>query len=61
MRPWPMRSRSWRFEGLHEVPVVDAHGHVIGMITATDALRWVAQALGYVVPGVVPHRRSSKA
>lgn len=41
------------FEGLHEVPIVDSNSHVIGMITATDALRWVAQALGYVVPGVV--------
>lgn len=41
------------FEGLHEVPVVDKSSHVIGMITSTDALRWVAQALGYVVPG--PH------
>jgi CBS-domain-containing membrane protein len=39
------------FEGLHEVPVVDAEGRVIGMMTATDALRWVAQALGYVIPG----------
>jgi CBS-domain-containing membrane protein len=38
------------FEGLHEVPVVDANSHVIGMVTANDALRWVAQALGYVVP-----------
>lgn len=38
------------FEGLCEVPVVDADGRVIGMITATEALRWVAQALGYVVP-----------
>lgn len=41
------------FEGLHEVPIVDSNSHVIGMVTATDALRWVAQALGYVVPGVV--------
>jgi CBS-domain-containing membrane protein len=41
------------FEGLHEVPIVDADNHVIGMITATEALRWVAHALGYVVPGVV--------
>ena len=41
------------FEGLHEVPVVDARSHVIGMVTSTDALRWVAQSLGYVVPGVV--------
>jgi len=45
------------FEGLHEVPVVDAQSHVIGMVTSTDALRWVAQSLGYVVPGVVPPSR----
>lgn len=38
------------FERLHEVPVVDMHGHLIGMLTANDALRWVAGALGYVVP-----------
>lgn len=37
-------------EDLHEVPVVDAQSRVIGMITATDALRWVAQSLGYVLP-----------
>ena len=41
------------FEGLHEVPIVDAKGQVLGMITSTDALRWVAHALGYVVPGKV--------
>jgi CBS domain-containing protein len=39
------------FEGLHEVPIVDGKGQVLGMITATETLRWVAQALGYVVPG----------
>jgi CBS domain-containing protein len=38
------------FEELHEVPVVDAEARVIGMVTSTDALRWVAQALGYVAP-----------
>ena len=41
------------FEGLHEVPIVDSKSHVIGMITSTDVLRWVAQSLGYVVPGKV--------
>ena len=41
------------FEGLHEVPIVDAKSHVIGMVTSTDMLRWVAQSLGYVVPGKV--------
>lgn len=38
------------FERLHEVPVVDAGGRVLGMLTATDALAWIAGALGYVVP-----------
>jgi CBS domain-containing protein len=38
------------FEELHEVPVVDAEARVIGMVTSTDALRWVAKALGYVSP-----------
>jgi CBS-domain-containing membrane protein len=41
------------FEGLHEVPIVDAKSHVIGMVTSTGVLRWVAQTLGYVVPGKV--------
>lgn len=35
---------------IHEVPVVDNNARVIGMLTSTDALRWVAQALGYVLP-----------
>jgi hypothetical protein len=30
--------------------VVDAEARVIGMVTSTDALRWVAKALGYVSP-----------
>jgi CBS domain-containing protein len=44
------------FEGLHEVPIVDAKGRVLGMITAIEALRWVAQAVGYVLPGHVDAR-----
>lgn len=49
------------FEGLHEVPVVDAGSHVVGMITSTDALRWVAQSLGYVVPGGAKPAKAAKA
>jgi len=41
------------FEGLHEVPIVDHQSRVIGMFAATDALRWVAQALGYVMPDMI--------
>lgn len=37
-------------EAVHEVPIVDRDGRVVGMFTATDALRWVAQAMGYVLP-----------
>lgn len=41
------------FEGLHEVPIVDAKARVVGMITASEVLRWVASALGYVMAGKV--------
>jgi CBS domain-containing protein len=43
-------------EGLHEVPVVDARSQLIGMLSATDALRWVAQALGYAIPSPLDAR-----
>ena len=36
--------------GLREAPVVKEDGQVIGMVTATDLLRWVARDLGYVLP-----------
>lgn len=39
------------FGALQEVPVVDKDAQVIGMVTSTDALRWVAKSLGYVMPG----------
>lgn len=35
---------------IHEVPLVDPQGRVVGMVSAIDALRWVAEALGYVMP-----------
>jgi CBS domain-containing protein len=36
--------------GLRQAPVVTDDGRVLGMITATDLLRWVARDLGYVLP-----------
>ncbi len=36
--------------GLREAPVVKDDGQVVGMITSTDLLRWVARDLGYVLP-----------
>jgi CBS-domain-containing membrane protein len=38
------------FEGLHEVPAIASDGRVVGMLTAIDALRWMANGLGYVLP-----------
>lgn len=29
--------------GVHPVPVVDASGHVIGILTSSDVLRWLAR------------------
>jgi CBS domain-containing protein len=31
--------------------VVQEDGRVVGMITATDLLRWIARDLGYVLTG----------
>ncbi len=35
-------------EGVLEVPIVDDEGTLVGMMTALDALRWLAQRCGYV-------------
>jgi CBS domain-containing protein len=35
--------------GLRQAPVVTDDGRVVGMITATDLIRWVARDLGYVL------------
>ncbi len=37
------------FEDLHEVPVVDREGHVMGVVTALDMTRWLAERMGYVL------------
>lgn len=37
-------------DAIHEVPLVDPKGRVVGMVSAIDALRWVAVSLGYVMP-----------
>jgi CBS domain-containing protein len=36
--------------GLREAPIVKDDGRVVGMITSTDLLCWVARDLGYVLP-----------
>ena len=38
------------YEGIARVPVVSATGQVVGILSATDLLYWVARADGYVVP-----------
>jgi CBS domain-containing protein len=35
--------------GVRQAPVVTDDGRVVGMITATDLIRWVARDLGYVL------------
>jgi CBS domain-containing protein len=37
-------------EGIHAVPIVDADGIVVGVVTAVGAMRWMAQRMGYLVP-----------
>lgn len=35
------------FEGLHHLPVVDADGALVGMLSALDVLDWMARQAGY--------------
>jgi CBS domain-containing protein len=38
------------YEGVERIPVVSFEGKVVGIVTAMDAVRWLAQHDGYVVP-----------
>jgi len=37
-------------EGVHRIPVVSQDGHVTGIVSALDVLRWLALSAGYLVP-----------
>lgn len=37
------------YENIHRVPVVSADGSVVGIVSAMDIVRWVAEQDGYVV------------
>jgi CBS domain-containing protein len=37
------------YENIHRVPVVGADGSVVGIVSAMDIVRWVAEQDGYVV------------
>jgi CBS-domain-containing membrane protein len=39
------------FEGMHRLPVVNAHREVIGIVSSMDIMRWVARSEGYVLSG----------
>jgi CBS domain-containing protein len=42
------------FEGIHRLPVLSSDGHVVGIVSSLDVLRWLARQTGYVV---APSRR----
>lgn len=35
------------FEGTHHLPVIDASGMLVGMVSALDVLDWMARSAGY--------------
>lgn len=37
-------------EGVHRVPVISEEGKVVGILSAMDILRWLAETEGYLVP-----------
>ncbi|MGE3540546.1 MAG: HPP family protein [Candidatus Tectimicrobiota bacterium] len=39
------------FEGIHHLPVVDAAGALVGMLSALDILDWLARSAGYTPAG----------
>ncbi|HYU14696.1 MAG TPA: CBS domain-containing protein [Candidatus Acidoferrum sp.] len=39
------------FEGVHRIPVVSSEGRVVGIVSALDVARWLAQSDGYIEPG----------
>jgi len=38
------------YEGLRQLPIVDVDNRVVGMLSALDVLRWLAQQDGYCLP-----------
>jgi CBS domain-containing protein len=45
------------FEGMHRVPIVNAHRQVVGLVSTLDVMRWMARKHGYVV-GLGPREGS---
>ena len=45
------------YEGVHRLPVLDEHDHVIGLLSAIDVMRWIAREDGYQVPGYTQQQR----
>ena len=39
------------FEGMHHLPVVEASGKLVGMVSALDVLDWMARQAGYTPAG----------
>jgi len=42
------------YEGVQRMPVISCEGQVVGILSATDLLYWLARADGYVLPA--PHK-----
>jgi len=38
------------YEGLRQLPIVDVENRVVGLLSALDVLRWLAQEDGYCMP-----------
>jgi CBS domain-containing protein len=58
--PITMAAALMSIEGVHRVPVVAPSGAVVGIVSALDILRFLAEADGYrASPGATAHQRES--
>ena len=38
------------FDGVHRIPIVSDSGHVVGILSSMDILRWFGRKSGYIIP-----------
>lgn len=56
-QPISKASALMAYEGIHRLPIIDASGRVVGLLSALDVLHWLACKTGHAVPAPRSRRR----